>query len=258
MYRARVVIQVLVLILVPLLPFCYALPGLGASQAPSIPESASKPPTPTDSPPPYDLPPPYDEPSHDSLPGYSRQGNSSVPSVIIYHYIKFPDYPAGSDFVSFERDRGLKNSPKEQRKLEQLDQVRKEVRKRLATYIQGADDKESTTEEFRAQFGYVSKYRVHFNKDQEWYPSYDLKPGDEAHVKMVSLVFDETHGRRLREEKWLVTLQRMSGSKKQEGQVLGAQVKDVEGATYPKVPLPQSKLKKILNKIFKKPGSHSN
>ncbi|KAJ3717476.1 hypothetical protein C8R42DRAFT_180672 [Lentinula raphanica] len=277
MYRARVVVQVLILILVPLLPFCYALPtpftrtqGLGASQAPSIPQSASKPPTPTDPPPPYDMPlPPYTQSSEPSKseslfrkfgpanpppPTYSSQGNSSSPSLIIYHYIEFPEYPAGSDFGSFNTKRDVVMSPKERRKLEQLIEVQKEVMNRFATYIKDADDKEVFTEKFRTQFGHVSRYRVLYTP--HWYPSYHMEPGDEAHAKMESVVYDETHGRTLREEKWLVTVQRLS-LKTWDGQVLGAKVEDVKGATYPKVRQP-SKLKKVLKKVFKKPGWHSN
>ncbi|KAJ3767766.1 hypothetical protein FB446DRAFT_775376 [Lentinula raphanica] len=150
MYRARVVVQVLILILVPLLPFCYALPGLGASQAPSIPQSASKPPTPTDPPPPYNMPlPPYTQSSEPSKseslfrkfgpanpppPTYSSQGNSSSPSLIIYHYVEFPEYPAGSDFGTFDTKHDVGMSPKERRKLEQLTEVQKEVMNSLGMY----------------------------------------------------------------------------------------------------------------------------
>ncbi|KAJ3825250.1 hypothetical protein F5878DRAFT_343763 [Lentinula raphanica] len=276
MFRAGVAVEVLVLILVPLLSFCDAIPvsarrrnrelslyivfvqvppghTQGAPRAPSAHRSPSGSPPPyhhndeifetpdpaADSPlPRYEDGPgsmlvtafPFEEtpPTYRLVPNNNSHTNSPLPSLLIYHYIDYPDYPAGSDFQSYHLIHpDHENYPEETEKVLQLQQVREEVNEMLFIYTRQDDIKDIATEQFRAQcHGHVTGNRIIYA--HRWYPSYSLEPGAEVHAKIKTKVFDEMNGRALRTEEWLVTVKQNP-----EGGVQGAKVKDVEGAVYP-------------------------
>ncbi|KAJ3767018.1 hypothetical protein FB446DRAFT_793584 [Lentinula raphanica] len=242
MFRAGVAVQVLVLILVPLLSFCDAIP-IPPGHTQGVPRAPSAHRSPSGSPPPYhhndeifETPDPAADsplPRYEDGPGSSAQclsqhSHSPLPSLLIYHYIDYPDYPAGSDFESYhlihpDHD----NYPEETEKVLQLQEVREEVNEMLFIYTRQDDIKEIATEQFRAQcHGHVTGNRIIYA--HRWYPSYSLEPGVEVHAKIKTKVFDEMNGRALRTEEWLVTVKQNP-----EGGVQGAKVKDVEGAVYP-------------------------
>ncbi|KAJ3717490.1 hypothetical protein C8R42DRAFT_724394 [Lentinula raphanica] len=260
MFRAGVAVQVLVLILVPLLLFCDAIP-IPPGQTQGAPRAPSAHRSPSGSPPPYhhndeifetpdpaaDSPlPRYEDgpgsmlvtafpyafeetpPTYRLVPKNNSHTDSPLPSLLIYHYIDYPDYPAGSDFESYHLIHpDHENYPEETEKVLQLQEVREEVNEMLFIYTRQNDIKEIATEQFRAQcHGHVTGNRIIYA--HRWYPSYSLEPGVEVHAKIKTKVFDEMNGRALRTEEWLVTVKQNP-----EGGMQGAKVKDVEGAVYP-------------------------
>ncbi|KAJ3758133.1 hypothetical protein EV360DRAFT_83334 [Lentinula raphanica] len=174
-FRAGVVVQVLVLILVPLFPFCYAIPipsgqAPGGPRAPSVPQSTSFESlvTPPDS---YNsglaTPSSVRSPNDNDLATQTHPTGSSssirTPTRYIHHYIDFPDYPDDSDFLSLENvdpnptNRSPTNAEK---KVRQLIEVRKEVLNTLVTYIDKVDLEEVSNPQFTERFGHKFMSRI--------------------------------------------------------------------------------------------------
>ncbi|KAJ3765853.1 hypothetical protein FB446DRAFT_709121 [Lentinula raphanica] len=277
-FRAGVVVQVLVLILVPLFPFCYAIPippgqAPGGPRAPSVPQSTSFESlvTPPDS---YNsglaTPSSVRSPNDNDLATQTHPTGSSssiwTPTRYIHHYIDFPDYPDDSDFLSLENvdpnptNRSPTNAEK---KVRQLIEVRKEVLNTLVTYIDKVDLEEVSNPRFTERFGHKFRSRI------------DSAPGDEVHANLTTKVYDEIHGQILgvlSEEKWLVTVRKTTECKDCRGRVMracqhcgapaecvtcggpvqGAKVRDVPGATYPTLPQPKKSTRETLRKVFGK------
>ncbi|KAJ3728469.1 hypothetical protein C8R42DRAFT_716395 [Lentinula raphanica] len=86
-------------------------------------------------------------------------------------------------------------------------------------------------------FAFTRKSK-HEDSLHQWYPSYELKPGDDVHFKVkIDLRFDSEL---VRTEKWLVTAREKKGCTK-DLKVVWKKVVDVEGAKYPVLPEEEEK-----------------